>query len=223
MKGNTGCCTLVENKRINLAIVKVAREFLLVRISTLYFGNSSVVVINKLGLSTGQLTNLIASLLQFVFDNINRGERKTGTCLLNLLFQFVISLNCLITQIRKLDVAAFTIILCVLLSIAKCTLQTLLQRCTQVWCVHFLTKRKVASLRFVGIVQRNHRLHALLQVVDGTFCSRLRFQGEKYLLNGIECLACERLILDTQGSRSLLDSHSRLNGSQLIITLIHVT
>ena len=74
MKGNTGCCTLVEDKRINLTIVKVAREFLLVCISTLHLGNSSVVVINELGLSACQLTNLIASLLQLVLDNINRGE-----------------------------------------------------------------------------------------------------------------------------------------------------
>ena len=135
----------------------------------------------------------------------------------------MISLNSLIAQVFKLDVTAFAVILCVLLSIAKCTLQTLLQRCSQVWCVHFLAKRKIASLRFISIVQRNHRLHTLLQIVYGTFCSRLRFQREKYLLNGIECLAGKWLILDTQCSRTLLDTHGRLNSSQLIITLINVT
>ena len=99
MERDTGGSTLIQNKRINLAIVKVAREFLLVCISTLHLGNSSVVVINKLGLSSSQLAHLIACLLQLILDNINRGEGKTCTCLLNLLFQFVISLNCLITQV----------------------------------------------------------------------------------------------------------------------------
>ena len=176
MKRYTSGCTLIQNERINLTVVKFAREFLLVGISTLHLGNSSVLVIHELSLSSGQLANLIACLLQLILDNINRGERKTCTSLLNLLLQFVISLNCLFTQVFKIEITAFAIVLGILLGVAKCTLQTLLQGSTQVWCVHFLTKRKVASLRFIGIVQRNHRLHALLQVVDGTLCGRFGFQ-----------------------------------------------
>ena len=88
----------------------------------------------------------------------------------------MISLNCLFAQVFKIEITAFAIVLGILLSIAKCTLQTLLQGSTQVWCVHFLAKCNVACLRFIGIVQRNHRLHALFQVVDGTLCCRFGFQ-----------------------------------------------